>query len=364
MAVGYYLPSSWIKVSSSVCMKSATLFYIYNGVIFICLSNSCSAGGSQEVGYKGLVRNSFRCLVPQSVEDVERFLQLVAHVQDRCHVTASVAIVRSRPHRDQVLVSEPVLESVHHELVSSCDERNVVDVVELRRDLGAEEPSSSSWGHCPGVNVFRIRPHEVAERSFVGDLHSSVDESDLVDGLDFGGEASVDAEDLSLDDGTDSEVVEHLSAVLPGVGVSILSNGLVIESVDSGDLPSFVVASEQGDVRGVLELQAEKELEGLNRVESSVHEVSHEDVASVRDFTALIEEFEEIMELTMDVSADGDWSLDWLDVALFDEDLLDLLAKDSQFSLREDSSVLNSLEPAVDVRLSAHGCLLFFIFKI
>ena len=37
------------------------------------------------------------------------------------------------------------------------------------------------------------------------------------------------------------------------------------------------------------------------------------------------------MELTMDVTADGDWGSDWLDVALLNEDLLDLLAEDSKF---------------------------------
>jgi hypothetical protein len=39
------------------------------------------------------------------------------------------------------------------------------------------------------------------------------------------------------------------------------------------------------------------------------------------------------MELAMDISANSNWSFDWLDVTLFNEDLLDLLAKDSKFSL-------------------------------
>ena len=51
----------------------------------------------------------------------------------------------------------------------------------------------------------------------------------------------------------------------------------------------------------------------------------------------------------MDVSANGDWSTDWLDVALLNQDLLDLLTEESEVSLWKDSSVLDSCEPLIDV---------------
>lgn len=55
------------------------------------------------------------------------------------------------------------------------------------------------------------------------------------------------------------------------------------------------------------------------------------------------------MELAVDISTDGDWSFYWLDVAFFDENLLDFLAEDSQFSLWQNGSALDGLEPAVDI---------------
>lgn len=177
----------------------------------------------------------------------------------------------------------------------------------------------------------------------MGDLHSSVNESHLIDGLDFWGKSSVDTENFSFNNSSNSEIVENFCAVFPWVGITILSNGLIVETIDGGDLSSLVISSQESDVGWVLKLQAEEKLEGLNWIEASVDEISHKNVSSVWDLSSLVEEFEEIMELSMDISADSYWSLNWLNVTLFDENLLDLLAKDSELSLWENCSVFDGL---------------------
>jgi len=101
----------------------------------------------------------------------------------------------------------------------------------------------------------------------------------------------VDAEDLSFNDGSSAEEVEDFCAVLPGVGVSVFAHALVVVTVDLGDLSGLVVTSEEGDVSGVPHLQAHQKLECLNRVESTVYEISHEDVASLGNVSSLVEEF-------------------------------------------------------------------------
>jgi hypothetical protein len=297
------------------------------------------------------------------MEDVEGSIQLVIHVQDRGNVAASIAVVRSRPNSDEVLVSEPVLESVHHKLMGSGDQGNVVDVIELGGHLGSEEPSSASWGHSPSFNIFWVGPHEIAEWTLVRDLHSSVDESDLVNGFDLRGKSSMDAENFSLHNGADAEIIENLGAVLPRVGISVLSNGLIVEAVHGGDLSGLVVSSEQGDVRWVLELQAQEELEGLHGVETSVDKVAHENVSRIWNLTALIEKFQEVVELAVDISANGHWRLHWLHVALLDQDLLHLLAQDSQLSFWQDGTVLDGLKPIIDdvlTHFSLHSIIIYF----
>ena len=54
----------------------------------------------------------------------------------------------------------------------------------------------------------------------------------------------------------------------------------------------------------------------------------------------------------MNVSADSDWSLNWLDVAFLNEDFLDFFAEDTKLPLREDRALLYSLKPVVDITLT------------
>ena len=156
------------------------------------------------------------------------------------------------------MVLEPELVAVHDKLVSTRDQVDVVDVVEFGCDFGSEQPASTARRHSPSLDVLRVGPHEVAEWALVRNFHSSVDKSHLIDGLDLWGESSVDAENLSFYNSSNSKIIEDFSAVLPRIGISVLSNGLVVESVDGRDLPCLVVSSEQSDVRWVFHLEAEE----------------------------------------------------------------------------------------------------------
>ena len=72
------------------------------------------------------------------MEDIEGSIQLVIYVQDGGHISASVAVVWCGPNSDEILISEPILESVHDKLMCSGDQRNVVDVIEFGGNLGSE----------------------------------------------------------------------------------------------------------------------------------------------------------------------------------------------------------------------------------
>jgi len=191
------------------------------------------------------------------VEDLEGTLHALADVEQGSHVTASVAVVRGGPDSHEVGVLEPVFESVHDELMSASNQVEVVDVVEFRSDLGAEEPSSTSRGECPGVNLLRIRPHQVAERSFMWNLHSSFKEADLIESLDIGRKTTVDAKDFTLHNGANTQVVKNFAAVLPWVGISVFADSLVVESVHRCDLSCLVVSAEKSDVARPLQFEAE-----------------------------------------------------------------------------------------------------------
>ena len=155
----------------------------------------------------------------------------------------------------------------------------------------------------------------------------------------------MDAEDLAFNDSTDTKVIENFGAVLPGVDVTILAHGLFVETVNAGDTAGLVVSTEESDAVGVLELQAEEQLEGLHGVVATIDKVAHEDVAGVGDLTALFEKFQQIVELAVDVTADGHGGAHWLHVRLLDQDFLDLFAEDAQVTLGKNAAILHCGEP-------------------
>jgi hypothetical protein len=56
----------------------------------------------------------------------------------------------------------------------------------------------------------------------------------------------------------------------------------------------------------------------------------------------------------MDISTNNDWSRYWLQVVFLNKDLLDSLAKLSEFSLWKRIALLQTLEPLVNIRSLAH----------
>ena len=99
----------------------------------------------------------------------------------------------------------------------------------------------------------------------------------------------MDAENFALYNGSNSKVIENLGAVFPWVGISVLSDCFIIETIDSGDLSSLVISSKKSDVGWIFEFQTKEKLESLNRVETSVDEISHENISRVWDLSSLVE---------------------------------------------------------------------------
>lgn len=74
----------------------------------------------------------------------------------------------------------------------------------------------------------------------------------------------MNAEDLSFDDSTNTEIVKDLSAVFPGVSIAVLPDCFIVETVNSCNLSCFMVTSKESDMSGVLKLEAEEKLEGFH----------------------------------------------------------------------------------------------------
>ena len=74
-------------------------------------------------------------------ENLEVRVEVLAKRHDTCDIAASIAVIGRRPHRHYVLGGEVVLVALVDKLMRSSDEREIVDVVELDRNVrnGIEE---------------------------------------------------------------------------------------------------------------------------------------------------------------------------------------------------------------------------------
>ena len=137
----------------------------------------------------------------------------------------------------------------------------------------------------------------------------------------------MDTENFSFNKSTNSKVIKNFSAIFPWIGVSIFSDGFIIESINSCDLSCFMVSSQKCDVLGVFKLKTQQKLECLNWIESSINEITHENVSWIRNFTTFFEKFLQVMELSMDITADDYWCLHWLDITFFNKNFFDFFTQ-------------------------------------
>lgn len=81
-------------------------------------------------------------------------------------------------------------------------------------------------------------------------------------------------EDLAVDEGGEREVVEEIGKVLPNIGVAILAEAFIVETVDLSDLAGLVVATQNGDALGVADLKRNKESDSLDGEVATVNVVA------------------------------------------------------------------------------------------
>jgi len=219
-------------------------------------------------------------------EDAELRIQVFADVHNGSNVTTAVAVIRSRPNSDHGLLREVILVAFIDKLVSTCDEFQAIDMVELGCDLVTEEPASATRRNSPSVDVLGVTPDKITEGTLMRNLLSTSNDADLINSADFRAESSVNAEDLTINDSSKDEEVENLAAGLPDRRVAVLLLTLLVETVDLSNLAGFVVTSDEGDLIRVHCLKAHQQGECLQAEVATIDEITKEDevlAAATRD---------------------------------------------------------------------------------
>lgn len=169
----------------------------------------------------------------------------------------------------------------------------------------SEEVACSSGWNRPPFYQLRVRPKQVAHDTFLGNFSEPIYFFKIVDFLNVWGESSVHTENLVVDDCGDSEIVEDLGKSSPDIQRAVLFNALVIEAVNLGDESWLVISSEEGDSVFIAHLQGEEKEESFDTVSSSIDVVPKENVVGVGRIATNFEQFEQIVKLSVNVSAYG-----------------------------------------------------------
>lgn len=145
----------------------------------------------------------------------------------------------------------------------------------------------------------RTRAHGLAT-TYISGAH---DTSDLFHRVEIGTQTAVHGEDLLVDDGGDGQAVEAVGEGLPQLDV-VSSLALIVETVDAVDRGALVVAAQDEEVLGVLDLVGEEQADGLERLLATIDVVTEEEVVGLGREATVLEQTQEIVILAVDVTAD------------------------------------------------------------
>ena len=116
----------------------------------------------------------------------------VLKVQNGGDVAATITVIGGGPDGDHFVVKH-VFVTLVDELMSATNEFQVVEMHELGRDFGPEEPTGPARTRRPRVHVFRIRPDQIAKRPLVRDFLITLDRAHLIQRFYVRREAAVNA---------------------------------------------------------------------------------------------------------------------------------------------------------------------------
>lgn len=113
------------------------------------------------------------------------------------------------------------------------------------------------------------------------------------------------AKDLIIDNCSDGEVIKDFGEGSPDIERAVFSDTLIIETVNLRDEPRLVISSEQGDSVLVSDLEREQHEESFDAVPSPIDIIPEEDVIGIGRISSNLEELKQIVELPMNIPADG-----------------------------------------------------------
>lgn len=191
-------------------------------------------------------------------------------------VKLSTVVGRAEECDELAAVEELV--TILHDLVGTANKIDVVLVCKLADDSLAKDVADTSIVFCVAIDTpLRVRPEQITEETHFWHICRPDNILDLVQTFQFWAQTTVHAENFVVNEGCDWQAIEHVAEDSPEPD-GVATFALVIKAVDSVDLGALVVATQQKEVFGVLDLVAQEQTHCLDRLLSTVDIVTQEQV--------------------------------------------------------------------------------------
>lgn len=128
------------------------------------------------------------------------------------------------------------------------------------------------------------------------------DPTDLLHRVEIRTQSTVHGENLLINDRRNWQTVEAVGESLPKLDV-VSSLALVVETIDTIDRGTLVVAAQNEEVLGVLDLVRQEQADGFERLLATIHVVTKKEVVGFRGKSTVFEQTKEIVVLSVDVAA-------------------------------------------------------------
>ncbi len=204
--------------------------------------------------------------------------QTLVDAHHRTCVVEFTAVVGCAEECDELALRKELV-TVFYNLMRTADEVHVMLLQEARHYVWPECEAHTSVVLAPPRDVLiRVGPEEIAEKTAVGNLSSlacvidacccccgdpslthigrSHHAPNLLHRIEIWAETAMHGKDLLIDDGGNGQAVEAVGKCLPQLDV-VSSFALVVEAVNAVDGGALVVATEDEEVFGVLDLVRE-----------------------------------------------------------------------------------------------------------
>lgn len=164
-------------------------------------------------------------------------------------------------------------------------------------------PQSGICKHAVSIWLRHSEPGRVRSKRRTTYISGSHDTADLLHRVEVGTKTTVHGKDLLVNNGGNGETVEAVGKCLPELDV-VATLALVVETIDTVDGGTLVIATEDEEVLGVLDLVGEQQADGLQGLLASVDIITEEEVVGLGGESTVLKQPEQVIVLPVNITAD------------------------------------------------------------